>query len=209
MFTKTVPAHNACNAKFASDNDYFRDVLIMEAGVGDHPEVQKIRSGEFERKLRDRPREISTFLRDARILPQLTPGGIYVGHAPVLPVDRERIDRVLYNVMRGVFYLVNKEPMPLDWQWGISREHELPPWELKNVSDQMGSAWHTFGDDVFACRYIFDYDRGAMQCFMRFYRRRIYIGGAFSVAHIRAAKEQFKNSLLITPPSQRKANEGS
>jgi len=32
--TKTVPAHKECNSKFASDNDYFRDVLIERAGDG-------------------------------------------------------------------------------------------------------------------------------------------------------------------------------
>jgi hypothetical protein len=98
--------------------------------------------------------------------------------------------------MRGVFYLVNEEPMPLDWQWGISRQNEIPENELLKLAEQMGPAWHTFGDDVFACRYVFDYDLGAMQCLMRFYHGRIFIGGAYSEAHIRAAKEDHEKSPL-------------
>ena len=108
---------------------------------------------------------MSELLCGVKILPQLTPTGIYVGHVPVLPVDRERIDRVLYNVMRGVFYVVHKEPMPLDWQWGIGREHEIPTEEIEKLSDQMGPAWHTFGDDVFACRYVFAHEaRCSVSC---------------------------------------------
>ena len=193
--TKTVPAHEKCNSALAMDNEYFRDVLVIEAGAGAHPEVEKLRSGEFERKLRKKPGEISSLLANVKLLPQVTPNGIYAGHSLAVRVDRERIDRVLYNVMRGVFYLVNREPMPLDWEWGISRQEEIPSDALLDIAEQMGPAWHTFGDDVFACRYIFDYDKGAMQCFMRFYGGRIYIGGAYSESCMRTAMLDFQESF--------------
>ena len=41
-YTKTVPAHKECNSKFASDNDYFRDVLIMEAGRAFTPKLRRL-----------------------------------------------------------------------------------------------------------------------------------------------------------------------
>ena len=33
---KTLPAHQACNQSFSGDNEYFRDVLVMENGVQQH-----------------------------------------------------------------------------------------------------------------------------------------------------------------------------
>jgi len=189
-FTRTVLAHTNCNAGLSKDNEYFRDVLVFEAGADAHPEVQKLRQGKIARKFTEAPGDIAKTLKDIAIVPVETRSGIYVEHAPAFRIDRTRIDRVLYNVMRGIFYSVNQMPMPLDWRYGIRLLEDIEPEDIEAVNAQTRPEWHTFGDDVFACRYIFDYERGAMSAVMRFYGRRIFFGAAYSQAHINACVEQ-------------------
>jgi hypothetical protein len=166
-FTRTVLAHTMCNAALSKDNEYFRDVLVFEAGADVHPEVRKLRQGKISRKFTEAPGDIAKTLKDIAILPVETQSGIYVEQAPAFLADRTRIDRVLYNVMRGIFYSVNKQPMPMDWRYGIKRLEEIRSEDLEEVNAQTPPEWHTFGDDVFACRYIFGFSRRISGCIAR------------------------------------------
>jgi hypothetical protein len=189
-FTKTVPAHKICNAALSADNEYFRDVLVLKADDNPHPEIVKLRAGAFSRKIDKKPGEVAAMLARAQTFPTINQNGLFIGNQEYLPVDRQRIDRVLYNAMRGVYCLVNKEPMPLDWHWGITRLDEFPDDALIEFCNAMKPEWHTFGDDVFACRYVFNYETGGMQCLLRFYGRYIYAGAAYSAASVELARNQ-------------------
>jgi hypothetical protein len=188
-FTRTVPAHMKCNNKYAADNEYFRDVLAFDDAASNHPEVIKLTDGTLDRKMRKRHGAVLKVLKNMRIRPRLTPAGLYVGHAPVFDCDWERMRIVLRNIMRGMFYTVKNYPLPQDMELKLTHipdDTALLP--AKSIVDQM-SPCRGFGDDVFACRYVFHENDDYMVCLMHFYAARMFFGSAMIPAD-RRAKEQ-------------------
>ena len=174
--TRTVPAHEQCNNVFAADNEYFRDVLASEAGAGDHPEVIKLLKGSLKRKLEKQTGSLVKTFKGIGLRRVMTKGGIYLGRHPIFDVDGQRINRVLQNVMKGIYCSVRREPMPQDFIVKIFACSEVDLSPFKNVIGAM-TKWNDFGDDVFRCRYVFDERKGvAMACIMQFYKYRAFLG---------------------------------
>src|SRR5215471_20943732 len=116
--TRTVPAHVECNKACSDDNEYFRDALVLEDGSQNHPEARKLQDGALLRKIRKRPGGFKHILKNSGYRPVFSPSGLYVEHAFAFVVDWPRMQRVLFNIMKGVFYTVYDEPMPKDWKLG-------------------------------------------------------------------------------------------
>lgn len=51
---KTVSTHKCCNEAYSSDNEYFRDVMLLEEGVGRHPQAREVQTGAISRKMNKR-----------------------------------------------------------------------------------------------------------------------------------------------------------
>jgi hypothetical protein len=114
-FMMPVPAHVACNNRFSDDNDYFRDILVVEAGANQHPEAKRILEGKIIRKLRNKPGKIKKLLKNLRLIPERTPSGIWTGDdLPVFDVDWPRMERVMCN-FADVFFLTMGKLMPQDF----------------------------------------------------------------------------------------------
>jgi len=199
--TKTCPAHKSCNESFAGDNDYFRDVLVSEAGTKAHPEAQKLHVGKLKRKIENQIGSMRTVFEDVALRPVITPGGLYLGHAPMFRVDWPRINRVLLNVMKGIYYTAKGDPLPPDWKWAVLRDEEIDHETMQPLFDEMPTQWTTFGDDVFGCRYITNDEHGGIACLMQFFRRRTFFGCSFSHAFIETEFGRAYESLLIETPS--------
>lgn len=176
---RPLPAHTACNRSSSSDNEYFRDVLVSQASVGSHPEVIRLRAGEMRRKLRNRTGAIVKTYKRLREVPQFTASGIYVGHAPVFEVDWPRMERVLQNIVRGIYYAAVGAPLPADCIIRvISVTTEESATRIRPIVDCMCD-WQGFGDDVFACRYVTSATfPNVIKCLMRFYRKSLFFGEA-------------------------------
>lgn len=191
--TKTVWAHKDCNKSFSDDNDYVRDILAMEAGASKHPEVKKLHEGKLKRKLEKRPGAFVKTLKNLRLIPQFTPNGIWVGNAPTFEVDWPRVERVIKNVAKGVYFETNRIPMPDDFLIEvITIGTEQLAAEVKPMIDQM-VPWQGFGDDVFLCRYINSPNRRRMNCLMQFYRHRFFYVEAISKALLEEIQERKEN----------------
>lgn len=186
--TRTVPAHKTCNERFSADNEYFRDVLAMEDGANIHQEVKKLHAGKIKRKFEKKFGSIKRTLKDLQIRNVLTPSGIYLGTAPSFRVDWPRMERVLQNIMRGIFCSVKERPLPQDMNMRVvvATDKILLP-----VTELIGkmNPWVGFGDDVFRCRYVFnDGEQDAMACLLQFYGRRVFFGCATPFDMIAADK---------------------
>ncbi len=178
---KTLPAHKTCNEGFAKDNEYFRDVFAMEAGAERDPAAVRVREGALKRKGESRPGSIAKTLKNVGLKPVRTQAGIYLGLQPAFEVDRERVARVLLNVMKGIFYVSQREPMPQCFITAVWDARELP----RDVVEQATSfmvPWQSFGDSAFACRYVVSSRKPIekMTCLMQFYGNRIFLGEAVS-----------------------------
>lgn len=200
QYVKTCPAHASCNGAFANDNEYFRDVLVAEAGARAHLEVEKLYTGKMRRKLKNQPGSIRKVFDDIAIRPVFTASsGLYIGNEPTFKVDWVRVKRVILNVMRGINYTTQKQPLPLAWKVGILRDEEIDHDGLQGLFSKMTPQWQTFGDDVFGCRYVFHDE--AMACLMQFYRRRTFFGWAWSDEFLAAQQARIMQSMLLNPQS--------
>ncbi|MCL4204732.1 MAG: hypothetical protein KJ000_19790 [Pirellulaceae bacterium] len=179
--TKTLPAHKDCNNAFSEDNEYFRDVIVMEEGAERHPEGQRVREGAIQRKLNERFGSIVKSLKNLRMRRVYTPTGIYLGNRPTFEVEWERFERVLCNVIKGVFYVARKQPLPRDFIISVSDIRTLDPeWVTRTVSFMV--PWQSFGDSAFCCRYVVSSKKPIekITCLMQFYENRLFLGEAVS-----------------------------
>jgi hypothetical protein len=177
QLTKTVPAHKKCNERFAADNEYFRDVLAMEEGAQGHPQVKRLVAGKLLRKIREQPGSIAKAMKNARIAPVITASGLFVGHKPTFEVEWSRLERVLHNIMRGIYYTAKGAPMTADCTFAaiVADDATVIPF-LAIIKTMTG--WNDFGDDVFRCRYVTNVDTEGIACLMEFYGYRTFYGMA-------------------------------
>jgi hypothetical protein len=174
--TITLPAHVSCNSMHSADNEYFRDVLAVDAGAGNHVEVQKLQVGKLRRKLEKKPGSMLKSLDKLGLRPVITPAGLYLGDAPSFTVDWPRIVRVLQNVVRGIYYKVQGKPLSTTATISIVQSNPKFESSCSSLIETMHQ-WIGFGDDVFACRYVSDNDHAdTMACLMRFYQHRTFFG---------------------------------
>ena len=125
-----------------------------------------------------RPKQYEKLVDDLWLRPRFTESGRYIGHYPSFRVNFNRIDRVLGNMARGIFYTMIGRPLRtttiidiLEVTWPCDKK-------VKHFIDSLGE-WVGFGDDVFACKYTMytpDFDR--MDFALAFYRKKFYIGEA-------------------------------
>lgn len=184
---KTVPAHKKCNESFSQDNEYFRDVLALEEGASVRCKAAKdVSDGAIQRKFKRRFGSLAKNIKSVQITAVTTRSGIVYEYRPAFEVDWKRIETVLFNVMKGIFFTVKKSPMPADyhhWIQDIRLLHQAP---LERVISDM-TPWQSFGDDAFACRYRFLHrpDVVGMDCLLQFYRNRCFFGQAVSPEYAR------------------------
>jgi hypothetical protein len=174
--TRTVPAHRECNNRYAEDNEYFRDAIALSESCIRHPEVLKLNLGSIRRKLRKQRGAFIKNFPDMGLKPVYSESGLYLGHAPQYTWNWDRIETVLKNVMKGIFFTLMKHPMPQEMELSIGHirdEHDLI--QVNQVVNAM-CPWTGFGDDVFGCRAVFHSQDKYMFCLMQFYRSERFYG---------------------------------
>lgn len=176
-FTKTVPAHVECNGRYAEDNEYFRMVMAQEIGAIGHQEARQVYEGPLVRMANNRPGQLLRQANDFAFRPLTTPMGIYLGYQPTFTIDLRRIERVLQNVVKGMFYSLTEKRLGDDRSilvWGVG---EILDENTRYFVDRM-VGWQSFGDDVFMCRYGFAEGMKDIACLMRFYRCRTFFAAS-------------------------------
>jgi hypothetical protein len=152
---RTVPAHKACNNSFSDDNEYFRTVLVLEEGATERCEAaRKVGGGAIRRMFQSR---FGTLVKAAKNLgerPVQTKAGIFIGNRPIYEIDWPRMQRVLFNVMAGIYYTVEKKPMPPGFILDVADVQDVQLASYERMISSMVD-WQGFGDDAFLCRYSF------------------------------------------------------
>jgi hypothetical protein len=136
--TQTVPAHKSCNNSFSKDNEYVRNVLVLEEGALKSCDGARIVSEQtIARMIQKRPGTIIKAMKNLGNRPVTTSTGIYVGNEPAFDVDGSRIARVLVNVMKGIFFLTQKVPMPHDFEPEVHDTNLLDRSQFRRTVDAM------------------------------------------------------------------------
>lgn len=202
--TKTLPAHKECNNSFSDDNEYFRDVMVMEDGVERHPVARRVQQGAIHRKFAERFGSIVKTLKNLGLRRVHTPSGIYVGNHPTFEVDWPRIERVLCNVLKGVFYVTQQRPLPREFVISVSDVRVLNrDWVDKVISFMV--PWQSFGDSAFGCRYVVSSRQPIekITCLMQFYEKRLFLAEAITPELLGANGNLFvpanKESAIVIP----------
>lgn len=173
--TITLPAHESCNGEFASDNDYFRDVMAADQRTWNNPMAQQLRQGKLKRKMEKQFGAVAKTFRNLRMIDVHSPAGLYLGRAPAFEVDCVRINRVLCNIAKGVFYVIKDRPVPNDFSVDILPREMLINPEIRHLIDMMGPI-NSFGDHVFQCRCLSNTESESdFACIMRFYETQTFL----------------------------------
>lgn len=108
-----VPACLNCNNDPSKDDEFFRNVLVNDDRVREHPEAQEIVAA-YERSLkRPQARGLkAAMLQKKRQFPLVSPAGIWHGHGTVLKTDFIRESRVLTRIVQGLYYHEFQTPHP-------------------------------------------------------------------------------------------------
>lgn len=171
--TVTVPAHNACNAAFADDNEYFRLVLVSDDNVRTHSDARKLLEGPVNRLMINRPRQYLRQAKDFAFRPRFTQLGLYLGYQPCFSIDYKRISRVLENIVKGMFYSLTGAPLANNRKISVWNAEEPFDENTRYFVDHM-CAWRWFGDDVFKCRFTFRQGMDDIAALLSFYDRKQY-----------------------------------
>ena len=171
---RTVPVHVSCNAAYADDNDYFRTILVADDGSERHPIARKIIDGPLRRIMLEREAQWMRYSNGGfRKKSRYTNAGIYLGEQLGFALDLKRIQRVLNNIVKGLYYTLTNEPLAPTTR--IEAEILQFANEPINGFEDKLSEWCDFGDDVFRFRYALREGGDDMICHLSFYRNKFYV----------------------------------
>lgn len=148
----TVPSCKACNAGFQKDEDFFRQFytsILMDRS----PEAKKLMEGEVSRSILRTPALGHQMFSQMKLVGAYTKSGLYKGKMTMYTVsdsDKERINRVVTKVIKGLFFHEFGQTIPEEWIikiiWitlQVEKEQKL---------DEIGKQpyWRVIKEDTFA-----------------------------------------------------------
>jgi hypothetical protein len=111
----TIPACLSCNHDASQDDEWFRNYLISDDRIKNHPESKELNKA-LERSLQ-RPQSIGlreTMNRSLKRFPLITQSGLYYGEGMALASDFTRESKVLTRIMKGLYYHELQKHHPID-----------------------------------------------------------------------------------------------
>jgi hypothetical protein len=173
----TAPVCLKCNRAKGLDEEYLRDVLIVDIYTSEHPMAKAIFDGEMARARERNRSEIARAAQSALAEPLYTPGGIYLGHHATMPLDWERISHTIGMMIRGLYYQLRGEPFPQGYSISVLR---VDPLEVRTAWDAMSTAYlngpYRLGDGIFACvMQVVAEDPGMTRWLLWFYQNYVLL----------------------------------
>ena len=171
----TVPACGSCNGEKAKNDDYLRDMLVVDYDCSEHPVAKALLKGKVTRALRrNRSELLRKALPEARVEPVRTPGGIYLPPRYSFPLDGERVNEIFRTVTRGLYYKIRQERLPDDYIFEVRRIYRN---HIKDVWSEFQrlKANGPYGlGDVFGCLFLYGAEDPGVTCWLIW-----FYGGAF------------------------------
>jgi hypothetical protein len=146
--------------------------------MGDHPEKKQLFEGKVCRSLELQPNELRKLVETASRQPLFTPSGIFLGNHPTFTLDRSRFERSLRKIVKGLFYLIRKQPFPAEGEIGILGQLTRETKPFIEFLEQNFNPKFDYGDDVFEWTF-FQTKWGLSTWKMAFYRSTVFYGLAF------------------------------
>lgn len=150
----TVPCCEDCRGGWSADDEYFRLAVTVNSNAEGNPNAMK-----NQEVIRRSLRKIGKWKFSQHINQSLghvsiqTPGGLYLGKAPVIKVQKKRIDRVAQRIIRGLFFEEFKMPVPNGYEvTNQMRQHGVGE-ILSKINPTLFKPWREIGTRHFAYTY--------------------------------------------------------
>jgi hypothetical protein len=180
----TVPCCEQCRVDLCSDDDYFKNTIVMRADVGSDPYATRVLESvhrALERRDAKFARALTQNIRWAEIR---TSAGLYLGHAATYPADLVRLGAVVRRTLLGLYYIESKERLPdshvaevydIEALPRLAPEHEALLERLVNAA--LSGKVRRIGGSVFAYAMVRLLESPTFTVWVfRFYRRVIFVG---------------------------------
>ena len=176
----TVPCCRNCNEAASKDDEYFRSVIVLRRGAGDHVDAQRV-SDKVLRALQ-RPGAkglIKSLLGEVREFWYLNEKGFYEPGASY-NVDLRRLDRVASRIIRGLFWKEYGERLPGDYEavsFNASGIQYINEHQLRIINHVISEGeLRVVGNNVFVyCRSIVPEDKYSTVWILLFYESVVFL----------------------------------
>jgi hypothetical protein len=152
----TVPSCNSCNRGFQQDEDFFRQFYVSML-MDRSPQARQLMENEISRSITRAP-ALGQQMFSQMALVDHYKAGVYLGQKTAYEVstlDRERINRVVDKIVKGLFYHEFGQTLPKDWIVQIIWINPKSEKELKLDDLAQTLKWNVIKEDTFA--YGVDY----------------------------------------------------
>ncbi len=174
----TVPVCFECNQAKSKDEPLLRDVLVTDLNGHEHPAAKELFQGKVKRSI---SRNQSEFARTARSdsyrQPFFDSKGVYIGNRLAVPVEKERIDRVLGMMVRGLLFHLNDQCIPQSYVISAHLIDAAKSEEtIRNFVILPHQGPYSWGDGVCECVFTQAADSPATTMWLlRFYRGVLFL----------------------------------
>jgi hypothetical protein len=167
-----------CNEGTSSDDEYSRNMLAMMCDI-EHVQKSEVFKGAVKRSLQRDPAFVEHLLANVNPRPVRSATGLWLGNMPTVPLDLERLDRSLRKIVKGLYYLVRRNPFPATGRIIVIGQMNARTSEIMQaIEDYSHPPTFNYGDDVFEWRFAQNRD-GLTLWRMNFYRSVTYFALGF------------------------------
>ena len=193
-----VPACKRCNGRKGLEDEYMRDVLSADIACDGNPIAMQIQANFFRAHAKNKSVFGRVAARTHRFDPVFSPGNIYLGHHPSVPIEWKRIEKFLRFVVRGLYWKLLKSRIPNDYEIEVFR---IPSHHFdEQYRRQMGLGAigpHGIKDGVFGSIMNIAKEDPFTTCWLMWF----YEGVVFGAATLRSgAMEHYKRSIIVPQP---------
>jgi hypothetical protein len=171
----TVPACITCNQTKKEDDEYLRDLLALDIENEGHEVAAGVLRGKLVRAAQHGQ---SRLARDVCLRSRLasvhSPGGLYLGKCPAVPLDHVRANRIFARITCGLYFKLYNKRLPDDTSFEIRRVHPHCKQQAIENMLQLKANQRRFIGDSFECLHTVAMEDNTVTCWlMRFFH--IYI----------------------------------
>lgn len=187
----TVPSCQDCNNQAAKDDEYFRLVVAVRQGSGEHTAVQQTLPTVLRSLRRSEAAGLTkSFLSRMRPVMLRSASGLYLGRRMGYDVDDDRLIRVLTRIVKGLFFHEKGYRLPDTHEAVAELEPRREPGadgltdEMKVLAALRAQPVRMLGNGVFSYRFLFTQDDPDCSVWqMTFYEAVHSIGYTLPLGH--------------------------
>jgi hypothetical protein len=187
----TVPACQKCNSGFSKDDEYFRLMLSVRIDLPENDATAYIQDSTKRSLTRVEAAHFRKMLKSSVTrVPIHTDAGVYVGHAPAVQVDGNRLKRTCERTVKGLYAKFLKHPVPSSYAvqavlFDFQRDYSgIDSPEVQEMLRALGRAknHHKFGSVLEVWYAIADDDPDSSLWCIRMHNVFTYLGFTTPVA---------------------------